>query len=100
MILGLAVDDTIHFINHGHLEFNKDRHYDRTIVKTFKSVGVALVLTTLVISSNFIVYTTSAANQFINLGILAVIGMTSALISDLFITPVLFKWFKIYGKQI
>ncbi|MBE9469339.1 MAG: MMPL family transporter [Bacteroidetes bacterium] len=99
MILGLAVDDTIHFINHGQLEFNRTNSYDKSIIKTFKTVGVALVLSTIVISSNFLVYTTSTANQFINLGILAVIGMLAALVADLFITPILFKWFKIFGKE-
>jgi hypothetical protein len=99
MILGLAVDDTIHFINHGQLEFNRSKSYNKSIMKTFKTVGVALVLSTIVISANFLVYTTSTANQFINLGVLAVIGMSAALIADLFITPILFKWFKIFGKD-
>lgn len=99
MILGLAVDDTIHFINHGKLEFSRKGNYNDAIAKTFKTVGVALVLSTVVIASNFLMYTTSLANQFINLGILAVAGMVSALLADLFITPILFKWFKIFGKE-
>jgi predicted RND superfamily exporter protein len=99
MILGLAVDDTIHFINHGKLEFSRKGNYRDSILKTFKTVGVALVLSTVVIASNFLMYTTSLANQFINLGILAVAGMLSALLADLFITPILFKWCKIFGKE-
>lgn len=99
MILGLAVDDTIHFINHGQLEFNKSKNYNRSINKTFKTVGVALLLATIIISANFLVYTTSTANNFVNLGMLAVVGMFAALIADFFITPILFKWFKIFGKE-
>ncbi len=99
MILGLAVDDTIHFINHGQLEFNRSKNYNRSINKTFKTVGVALLLATIIISANFLVYTTSTANNFVNLGMLAVVGMFAALIADFFITPILFKWFKIFGKE-
>ncbi len=99
MILGLAVDDTIHFINHGQLEFNRSKNYNKAINKTFKTVGVALLLATIIISANFLVYTTSTANNFINLGMLAVVGMFAALIADFFLTPILFKWFKIFGKE-
>jgi predicted RND superfamily exporter protein len=99
MILGLAVDDTIHFINHGFLEFRRLRDYKKSIKHTFKTVGMALVLSSIVISANFLVYSTSSALQFVNLGLLAITGIAAALLSDLFITPVLFKTFKIFGKE-
>ncbi len=100
MILGLAVDDTIHFINHSHIEFNRCANYNQAIRHTFGVVGVALVLSTVIISANFFVYATSEAKQFLNLGMLSVIGMVAALLADLFITPVLIKSFKIFGKEI
>ena len=99
MILGLAVDDTIHFFNHGRLEFEKTGNYRKSIIKTFGTVGVALVLTTLILSANFLTYTTSVANMFLHLGVLATAGMVSALLADFFITPVLFRQFKIFGKE-
>lgn len=99
MILGLAVDDTIHFINHGRLEFHETHSYNIAIIRTFKTVGVALLLTTIIIVVNFLTYTTSTASMYVNLGILAVAGMLSALLSDFFVTPILFKWFKIFGNE-
>jgi predicted RND superfamily exporter protein len=99
MILGLAVDDTIHFINHSHLEFTRDGDYVQSIKHTFSVVGVAIILSTVIISANFLVYTTSDAKEFMHLGFLSVIGMLSALLADLFITPVLIKTFKIFGKE-
>jgi len=99
MILGLAVDDTIHFINHGHLEFERKRNYTKAIQRTFFVVGSPLVLTSLVISANFAVYTTSAAKSFMHMGVLTVSGMFAALLSDLLITPLLFKRFHIFGKE-
>ncbi len=99
MILGLAVDDTIHFINHSHLEFNRTGKYTESIKRTFAVVGVALLLSTLIISANFIVYATSIAKSFLHLGVLAVAGMFAALLADLFVTPILIKTFKIFGKE-
>lgn len=99
MILGLAVDDTIHFFNHGRLEFERLGVYKPSIIKTFGNVGVALVLTTLILSANFLTYTTSTANIYIHMGVLATAGMLSALAADLLITPILFKQLKIFGNE-
>ena len=99
MILGLAVDDTIHFINHSKLVFIRTRNYRESILKSIRSVGVALVYTTLVLSANFLTYMTSEVKFYFFLGVLAVSGMLSALAADFFITPLLFKRFKIFGKE-
>ncbi len=99
MILGLAVDDTIHFINHGHLEFNRKRNYNSAIRRTFFVVGTPLVLTSIVISANFAVYMTSVAKSFAHMGLLSICGMMAALLSDLLITPVLFRKYRIFGKE-
>jgi predicted RND superfamily exporter protein len=99
MILGLAVDDTIHFINHSKLEFLRTHNYQESILRSIRSVGVALVFTTLVLSANFLTYMTSEVKFYFFLGILAVSGMLSALIADFFITPLLFKRFKIFGEE-
>lgn len=99
MILGLAVDDTIHFINHSRLEFEKTHNYSQSIVSTFRKVGVPLIMTTLIISATFLGYTTSTSRQFVNFGLLAIFGMLSALLADLFITPFMIKRFHIFGKD-
>lgn len=99
MILGLAVDDTIHFINHGHLEFSRKKNYREAILRSFRVVGTPLVLTTIIIAANFGVYMTSQATSFIHMGLLSVAGMFAALLADLIITPVLFIRFKIFGIE-
>lgn len=99
MILGLAVDDTIHFINHGHLEFDRKRNYRTAILRSFRIVGTPLILTSIIISVNFSVYMTSEGLSFLHMGMLSVAGIISALAADLCITPVLFSKFKIFGKE-
>ena len=99
MILGLAVDDTIHFFNHGRLEFDRQRNYHGAVLKSFRIVGTPIVLTSLIVSSNFAAYTISEGASFVHMGILSVAGMITALLADLCITPLLFRRFKIFGKE-
>ena len=99
MILGLAVDDTIHFVNHAHLEFNRERNYSHCVKATFRVAGLAIVMTTFIISATFLGFSVSDAIQFAHFGTLAVAGLASALLADLFITPALFKLLNVFGKE-
>ncbi len=99
MILGLAVDDTIHFINHAKLEFIRNGNYTISINRTFRLVGVPLLFTTLILSANFLTNTISAVNMLVNMGVMAFIGIVAALLADYFVTPILFKRFKIFGEE-
>ncbi len=99
MMLGMAVDDTIHFINHSKLEFDREKNYSVAIRRTFRVVGVAIVTTSIITSVVFACFATSACTMCINFGVLAVIGILSALLADLFITPLLVKKCKVYGNE-
>lgn len=100
MILGLAVDDTIHFINHGHLEFDRQGNYRDAILRSFRTIGTPIVLTSMVICTNFVVYITSESFSFMHMGILSVAGIASALLADLCVTPVLFQKFRLFGREL
>ncbi len=99
MMLGMAVDDTIHFINHSKLEYDRTSIYRTAIQRTFRVVGVAIVTTSIITSAVFAGFMDSCCLQFFNFGWLAVIGIMTALLSDLFITPVLVKGFHVFGKE-
>ena len=98
MIIGLSVDDTIHFINHGRVEFDRNRNYRHAIFRVFRTTGPALVMTTAIMTFTFAGFTTSAATQMFNFGFVVFAGLVSALAADLFVTPLLIKKFKIFGK--
>ena len=87
MIMGLAVDDTIHFINHSQYEFKRSGNIQEGIIRTFRKVTPALIMTSLVLILNFSVYTASAAKFYIHFGILTASGIFTALAADLFVTP-------------
>jgi predicted RND superfamily exporter protein len=99
MLLGLAVDDTIHFINHSHLEFDRTGRYYPSIRKTFIVIGSALFATSLVLILNFSAYLTSDAKVLSNLGLLACSGIAAALLADFFVTPILLKKGKVFGEE-
>ncbi|MBQ3875637.1 MAG: hypothetical protein II728_09700, partial [Bacteroidaceae bacterium] len=61
--------------------------------------GLAIVMTSIIISATFLGFSVSDAIQMKHFGTLAVAGLISALLADLFITPVLFKMLKIFGKE-
>ncbi len=99
MILGIAVDDTIHFFNHTKQLYQKTGNYETAVGKTIKSLGNAIIITSLVIILAFAVYLISSFNIMRNLGILVVIGISTALLSDLFISPLLIILLKPFGNN-
>lgn len=99
MVLGLAVDDTIHVVNHAHLEFDRRANYRHAILRTFRVIGVAVVMSTVIITATFLGFISSTANNFRDLGILAAAGLVAALFADLFISPIVMQKFNVFGEE-
>ncbi|MDR3175020.1 MAG: MMPL family transporter [Desulfovibrio sp.] len=99
MLLGLAVDDTIHFINHCSMEFARTGSYAESTRRTFVSVGRAIFLTSVVLILAFAAYITSDMNVFRHMGILIGAGVAAALLADYYITPVLLYKMRVFGRE-
>ncbi len=97
--IGLAVDDTIHFISRFKLCYQQTRRYEEAIDLTIRQVGPPITITSVVLFFGFIVLTVSTFKPIVYFGILAAITMVSALLADLFLLPALIKVFKPFGKQ-
>ena len=89
--IGLAVDDTIHYLHRYNREFKKDLDKDRALRDTIKSVGKPIVFTTLTISIGFFVLMFSHFKPTAVFGFLMVITMLTALIGDLILLPALMR---------
>lgn len=100
MVLGLAVDNTIHIINHTKLEYERTGDYDIAIRKTFMSVGKAITQASIILCVTFVAFTTSKVNNMINMGIFTIAGLLAALIADLFVTPTLIRLTKPFKKRV
>lgn len=99
MLLGIAVDDTIHFINQIKFEFEKCGNYNRSIIKSFHTVGKNLAMTTVILCVSFLMFTFSPVANMVRIGYLAPLGLLAALVADYFVTPALISMTKPFGKE-
>ncbi len=99
MILGIAVDDTIHFTNRTKLEFERLGSYGEAIKISFREIGKTLGMTTFILCSMFAVFCTSPMTALYRIGLLTIIGLGSALLADYTLTPVLIYVTKPFGKE-
>jgi signal transduction histidine kinase len=87
--IGLAVDDTIHYLYRYNREFKKDLDKDRALGDTLKNIGKPIIFTTLTISIGFFVLMFSHFKPTATFGFLMVITMLTALMGDLILLPAL-----------
>lgn len=99
MVLGLAVDNTIHIINHIKLEYNRNHNYDRAIRNTFMSVGNAVTQTSAIICFTFVAFLLSRMDNVDRMGLFTIAAIFAALIADLFVTPTIIRLIKPFIKK-
>jgi signal transduction histidine kinase len=85
--IGLAVDDTIHYLHRYNREFKKDLDKDRALRDTIMSVGRPIIFTTITISIGFFILVFSSFKPTAIFGLLMVLTMLAALVGDLIILP-------------
>ncbi|MEW6674373.1 MAG: MMPL family transporter, partial [Thermodesulfobacteriota bacterium] len=97
MVLGLSVDDTIHFTNSAKLEYYRQGNYTDAVLSSFVATGKPMTKATIILCSTFIAFLFSVVNNMINMGIYTVLAMGFALLADLLVTPVLIMKVKPFG---
>jgi len=90
---GIAVDDTIHFMNRLRWEQQRGLSLPLAIKRTFLSTGQAIVITTLVLSGGFLLLTISDFLGTFYIGLLVSLTLIFAVLADLLLLPVLLWWF-------
>jgi len=91
IIIGLAVDDTIHFMTHFRIEMEKTKSVAGAVISAVREAGQAIAFTSIILSAGFLVFLLSFHNGLSNFGIFAAIAVLTALISDLFLLPALIR---------
>lgn len=99
MILGIAVDDTIHFTNHIKYQFELTGNYKQAILNSYREIGKSMAMTTVILCAMFAVFMTSSMSALVRIGYMSVIGMGGALVADYTLTPVLMLITKPFGKE-
>lgn len=87
--LGLAVDDTIHFMHNFRRYYRQTSDTRLAIRKTLETTAQALFITSAVLSSGFFVYIFSSMINLINFGILTGFTIIMALLADIILAPAL-----------
>lgn len=94
MALGIAVDDTIHFLTRFRRELRATGDYRRALVRTTRTVGQAIVFTSVILLAGFSVLLLGSFKGTIYLGLLIGLTMAFALVGDLVLLPALLLWLK------
>lgn len=94
--LGIAVDDTIHFLTRYLEERETSRALDAAIRKAFIGTGTALIMTTIVLDVGFATVIFSDMRDQRVFGTMAAITITAALFGDLIFLPALLA---VFGRK-
>ncbi len=90
IIIGLAVDDTIHFLQCFRRDFEETGQLDEAVRRTMRVTGSALLFTSLVLSTGFLVMALRGTMlNTIRFGALSAVGIAFALLADVIVTPAL-----------
>lgn len=96
--MGIGVDDTIHYIHRFKVEFAKDHRYKKDMKRTNRSIGNAMYYTSLTVIIGFSILILSNLIPTIYFGLLTMLVMAAALISNLILLPKLLLLIKPLGK--
>jgi len=94
LIIGIAVDDTIHFISHYRMSLAQNHNMKVALVETIKEVGQAVTFTTLILGCGFLMLTFSDYLGLAKIGGFGSLAIFVALLCDLLFFPALIMIFK------
>ena len=90
--IGIAVDDSIHFLTRFRQELEKGLEIEEAIKTTFFGIGGALIITTVVLISGFATVLISPLPTHRMFSMMACATIGGALVGDLLFLPALLKW--------
>jgi len=97
--IGIAVDDSVHYVVRFKNEFPKIGNYKETVFKCHQTIGQAMYYTTLTIVVGFSILALSNFIPSIYFGLFTGLAMVIALVANLTLLPKLFMTFKPLGKE-
>ncbi len=94
LIIGIAVDDTIHFISHYRMSLAENNDMRLALIGAIKEVGQAVTFTTLILGFGFFMLTFSDYLGLAKIGGFGALAIFVALLCDLLFFPALIMIFK------
>ena len=97
--IGIAVDNSIHYIYRFREEFKKTNNYNQTLDKCHRTVGIAILNTSITIVFGFSILILSNFIPTIYFGVFTGIAMLLAMVSVLTLLPKLIILYKPFGLE-
>jgi predicted RND superfamily exporter protein len=99
IVVGIGVDDCIHYVHRFIKEFEVDRNYRATMFRCHNSIGRAMYYTTVTVVIGFSMLTLSSFTPSIYFGLLTVMAMVAAVLGALLLLPLLIVLVKPLGPE-
>lgn len=99
IVVGIGVDDCIHYVHRFQREFVLDRNYVAAMYRCHRSIGRAMYYTTVTVVIGFLMLTLSNFNPSIYFGLLTVLAMTVAVVGALLLLPKLILLMQPLGPE-
>ena len=87
--IGLAVDDTVHFMHHFHRYFERTGDIGEAVSRTLLTSGRAMLVTSIVLSAGFFIFCFANMENLVDFGVLTGITIMTALAADFVLAPAL-----------
>jgi len=92
--LGIAVDDTTHFVHRYREEVRTHGEGALAIRRTLQATGRPIVLTSIILVAGFLLNAFSDFKAIVEFGVLSAVTLGLALVGELFLTPALLMVFR------
>ena len=95
IVVGIAVDDTIHFMSLYRLEVSRHGDIRQALIDTLKESGQSVVFASMILGFGFGIMALASTPGLASLGKFGFLAIASGLICELFLTPALIMVFKL-----
>lgn len=89
IVLGISVDDTIHFLFRYREERRAGRSVRDAVATTFRATGRAVIFASVVLAVGFAVLSVSGSRSIASFGLVSAVSIGGAMLGDLFLLPAL-----------
>lgn len=96
--LGLAIDDTIHFVWHYMNERRQGTCLQTSLKKTIESKGLAIVITSMIVAAGFSIMMLSQFIPTVNFGVFTTAAVLLAMFADILLLPAILITFRAHLK--
>lgn len=94
IIIGISIDDTVHFISQYQRQFEQDRDVSAALRRTMAESGQSVVLTSLILGLGFGIMALAESAGTSNMGKFGALAIFAGLLNDLLLLPALLLTFK------